>query len=354
MNRLALALVAVVAFLTSALPAAEPLDAQARAAVERGLAWLAPRWAPDAPAAVVAARGPLAAPAVAAICGLAFLADGAEPAHDTLEGRALRECLRLVLGSQRADGVFAAPGQAGPMYGHAFATAFVAHALARTGDPALRRPLERAVRLTERCQNAEGGWRYKPESLDADGSATAVQLLGLRAADRAGVAVDAGVVDRAAAYLAKLRNADGGFAYMPLPDAPSGAPRTAAAAVALHAWGKSDAADHARALDYLAGVLAAQRAEHGPGYLCDHFYHRGVHLAQAFWQAGGDHRATHFDACRRDLLLAQQADGSWAGDLPGNDYATAMALAALLVPEGRLTLTGPAPADERDERRALD
>jgi hypothetical protein len=321
---------------------ADKLDDNTRAAVDRGLKWLSLRWSPDAPADVVAARekGP-GRTAVTALGGLAFLAaDDAKPGEGRY-GAALGHCLKTLLDAQHDDGLFATDRSHGPMYGHAFATLFVAEALARSNDAALRKPLERAVRLIERAQNADGGGRYQPKPLDADVSVTAVQLIALRAAERAGIAVQAKVIEAAAGYVAKLRNDDGGFRYMLHPQANgSGVPRTAAATVALEGCGKADAKDRARALDYLARTTDRMRAENGPGFVCDHFYYRGYHLAHALWQAGGEYREKHLPQCQQDLLRIQSQDGSWRGDLTP-EYATAMALIALQVPEERLAMQRP-------------
>jgi len=53
------------------------------------------------------------------------------------------------------------------MYGHGFATLFLGEIYGMTHDDTVKEKLERAVRLIERSQNPEGGWRYQPVPADA-------------------------------------------------------------------------------------------------------------------------------------------------------------------------------------------
>ena len=71
------------------------------------------------------------------------------------------------------------------MYDHGFATLFLAEVYGMTRTPKLRNSLERAVRLIINAQNKEGGWRYEPDSKDADLSVTVCQVMALRAARNA-------------------------------------------------------------------------------------------------------------------------------------------------------------------------
>ena len=48
----------------------------------------------------------------------------------------------------------------------------------------LRATLKRAVDLIVASQNSKGGWRYYPESTDADISVTICQIMALRGAQR--------------------------------------------------------------------------------------------------------------------------------------------------------------------------
>ena len=56
----------------------------------------------------------------------------------------------------------------GPMYGHGFATLFLGEIYGMTGDDAVKEKLQKAIKLIEKTQNSEGGWRYQPAKGDAD------------------------------------------------------------------------------------------------------------------------------------------------------------------------------------------
>ena len=48
------------------------------------------------------------------------------------------------------------------MYGHGFATLFLAEVYGASPQPGLREKLSKAIELIVHSQNAEGGWRYEP------------------------------------------------------------------------------------------------------------------------------------------------------------------------------------------------
>jgi hypothetical protein len=108
MRRLPFALiVAAVAILPSAARAEERLDARSRAAVDRGLAWLAAKWSPEAVGAaeLAGARGEPST-VTAALAGLAFLSAGAADAPDGPYAASYAACLKRVLAGQQEDGLF--------------------------------------------------------------------------------------------------------------------------------------------------------------------------------------------------------------------------------------------------------
>src|SRR5262249_25746583 len=125
----------------------------------------------------------------------------------------------------------------GPMYGHGFATLFLAEAhgmvYERNLRQQLRGTLQRAVQLILRSQNAEGGWRYDPFPREADISVTICQIMALRAASNAGIFVPRAAVDACIRYVQDcqdLRHDVGGFRYM-RQGGPTGFARTAAGVV---------------------------------------------------------------------------------------------------------------------------
>ena len=100
------------------------------------------------------------------------------------------------------------------MYGHGFATMFLAECYGMSPRPELREKLAKAVKIIVNSQNKEGGWRYQPVRADADISVTVCEIMALRAARNAGLFVPNETIDRAIDYVKRSQNADGGFMYM--------------------------------------------------------------------------------------------------------------------------------------------
>ena len=97
------------------------------------------------------------------------------------------------------------------MYGHGFATLFLAEVYGMYSDPTIREKLTRAVELIINTQNDEGGWRYDPKRNEADISVTICQVMALRAARNAGVFVSNETIDACVDYVKRSQNPDGGF-----------------------------------------------------------------------------------------------------------------------------------------------
>ena len=124
-------------------------------------------------------------------------------------------CLDFILTHCDQSGLIVADRHHGLMYGHGFATLFLAEIYGMTADDRLRDKLAKATTLLQQSQNSEGGWRYQPISYDADISVTITAIMALRAARDAGIKVDRRAIESAIAYVRQCQNADGGFSYMP-------------------------------------------------------------------------------------------------------------------------------------------
>src|SRR5262249_5947480 len=128
----------------------------------------------------------------------------------------------------------------GPMYSHGFGTLFLAEACGAVADPdlggRLRATLDRAVQLILACQNSEGGWRYRPIREQADVSVTICQIMALRSARNAGLAVPKTAADKCIEYVKACQTPDGGFRYFKGGGGPA-FPRSAAGLCALYSAG---------------------------------------------------------------------------------------------------------------------
>jgi len=243
-------------------------------------------------------------------------------------------CVKYILDNTRDSGFIVASGSSshGPMYGHGFATLFLAEAYGMSPDTRLREKLAKAVKLICNTQNSEGGWRYKAERSDADISVTICQIMALRAARNAGIYVPNETVDRCIDYVKRSQNPDGGFMYM-LEGGQSAFPRSAAGVVALYSAGIYEGPEIEKGLQYLAEHLpqsdAISRESH---YFYGHYY-----AVQAMWQAGGKNWQQWYPAIRDALIARQREDGSWM-DAICPEYGTAMACIILQMPNNYLPI----------------
>jgi hypothetical protein len=198
-----------------------------------------------------------------------------------------------------------------------------------TGDENVKEKLQKAVRLIQKSQNPEGGWRYQPVPYDADISVTICQVMGLRAARDAGIKVEKEVIDKAIDYVRKCQNPDGGFSYMRNQGGGgSGFPRSAAGVAALYYAGIFEGKDLEKGLGYLKQFTPG-RGGNGQGE--GHYFYGHYYGVQAMFLAGGDYWGEWYPAIREELIAKQTDAGSWNGDF-SEDYATAMALIILQMP----------------------
>ncbi|MBW3539993.1 MAG: terpene cyclase/mutase family protein [Planctomycetes bacterium] len=305
----------------------------AQSAIDRGLRYLSKQQNPDG--SFGSGSTYRRNVAVTALCGMAFLADGHAPGRGPY-GKNVGQALDFILRHARPNGYIIEEQYAshGPMYGHGFATLFLAEVYGMSSRKDVRETLEKAVRLIVNTQNSEGGWRYDPEPTNADVSVTVCQMMALRAARNAGVFVPKDTVDRCVDYITRCQNSDGGFRYQLEHRAESRFPRSAAAVVALYNAGVFKGPAIERGIDYLDRHLPDGRANrHEPHYMYGHYY-----AVQAMWHAGGDHWTGWYPAIRDELIERQSGTGAWPPDSICPEYGTAMACLVLQVPNNYLPI----------------
>ncbi len=208
---------------------------ETKQAIQRGLAYLASRQTEDGG---FGNGGNSRDVAIAGLAGMAFMSVGNMPGRGRY-GLQVNRCIEYIVDSARENGFLVAAGSNmhGPMYGHGFATLFLAEAYGMSQQTDVRPVLAEAVKLIVNSQNKEGGWRYAPNGTDADISVTICQVMALRAAKDAGIHVPNETIDRCVEYVKRSQNPDGGFMYMLSAGGPSAFPRSAAGVVALYSAG---------------------------------------------------------------------------------------------------------------------
>lgn len=301
-----------------------PIDDETKNVINQGLAWLAKKQNEDGS---FGGQGEYSQNVgVTALAGMAFLCDGNVPNagqySEQVEG-----CLDYLLSRSQVSGYIVETDEQvhGPMYGHGFATMFLAEVYGMSQRKDLREKLARAVDLIIATQNDQGGWRYNPVPEDADISVTVCQMMALRAARNAGISVPKEVIDRAVAYIKECQNPDGGFRYRLFDAAESKHARSAAALVALYTAGMAEEKVVERGFQYL------NQQDRKPEST-EYYYYSVYYSTQAYWHAGGETWQAAYPRIR-DQVLGQVKEDHWSHDVTGDQYATAMALIALQIPK---------------------
>lgn len=268
---------------------------------------------------------------ITGICLMAFLASGEDPnfgAHSQHIKRAVRA---IITGQEKESGFL--PNS---MYHHGFAMLALAEAYGVVDEATLwdgseaeetrqsiARTLELAIELTVNAQQANrwGGWRYAPNSTDADTSVTGAVLMGLLACRNAGLAVPDTVVESALTYMQRNTASSGFVAYSG--GIGGGGESMARSAVATLVY----AVGHKRETEEYAAALAhiSERLDHKETAHAHYFYY---YMAQALFQ--GNPEAWEKWNLRNAALLSEQQspDGSFPGSY-GEAYGTAMSLLSI-------------------------
>ena len=288
---------------------------------ERGLTWLA-----SAQSSEGGWKAGNEGCGVDGICLMAFLASGEDPnfgRHATTVQRALRSIIKR---QEEKTGYL--PNS---MYHHGFAMLALSEAYGAVDESRLWeggkpvRSIGQALELAIRCaataqkKNQMGGWRYSPDSADADTSVTGAVLMGLLAARNAGMEVSDETVNSALDYIRRSTGKDGSVAYSGGFGGMGGSMNLTAISALVGAVSRTKETEQykaslARLLDNLDHKESGSYAEYFRYY-----------MAQALFQ--GDYNAWQkWNAEKvRELAEMQQDDGSFAGGA----YNTGMSLLGL-------------------------
>jgi len=319
-------------------PIENEMDQPTRDAIKKGLDWLHKNLQDDN--SLRGAGGQSAG--IVGLAGLAFMASGSMPG-DGPYGKDVDRVLDYVLKNCQPTGLVAAPSDGSPMYGHGFATLFLAEVYGMTQREDVGEKLHKAIKLIVSTQSDDptnpkaGGWRYQPIKSDADISVTICQVMALRAARNAGVKIPLDpTINKAIMYVKASQDPDGGFMYT-LGSGGSAFPRSAAGAACLFYMrsGNSFEKEIDNAIKYLKQHLPNRNDGEG------HFYYGNYYATQAMFMAGGDAWKAYWPAIKKALLDRQGkgGDGSWQdGEGGGPVYSTSMALIMLQVPNRLLPI----------------
>ncbi len=199
-------------------------------AVELGLSWLAAHQQPDGfwsrtrfpqqcppddrcPGVAVQRTGNSLHVGLTGLCTLSFLGAGYNDEVGPYRENVTRAIAALLRTQLPHGGFGGSEDMAG--YNDALATFALAEAYAQNRNPALREPLERAVRRIVNGQQQLGGWDYLPRANAGrnDTSITAWMIQALQSADAAGISVPRTTLVRATLHLARATQSDGRVWY---------------------------------------------------------------------------------------------------------------------------------------------
>ncbi|MEM8733674.1 MAG: hypothetical protein AAGG44_05615 [Planctomycetota bacterium] len=286
---------------------------------------------------------------MSALSVMAMASVGITPADDSPEGIASRNALEFVLRPDRQDkkGYFG-NRDGSRMYGHGITTLMLTEMIgmgaSEQQDTRIHDQCQRAIDLILSAQKQpknsryQGGWRYTPNSNDADLSVSVWQLLALRSAKNDGLAVPVEAIETAVEYLrnsftSPLNSAgqplgeSGGFSYLP-DNRKATFAMTAAGALAMQLCGQYESPLVEQATRWLS--------EHPPKWEDRFFFYGTYYYAQAMNQQGGEAAARAHRIVTELLLTHQSVDGSWAAEGgeeqgAGRVYSTCMAILSLSV-----------------------
>ena len=289
--------------------------------------------------------------AMTGLAVMALAAAGHQPADKTPSGEAMRRAVAFLLRAdiQAQSGYFG--GRDGSrMYGHGIVTLALTELLGmgadKVQDGLLRERAQRGVSLILAAQRVKkhdprfiGGWRYSPDAGDADLSVTVWQLMALRSAKNAGLAVPKEAIDAAVAYLRRSYVGPrpvvavagepipkGAFGYVP--GQPPQYAMAAAGLLAMQVCGLHEAPEVRAATEWLREVR--------PVWETQWFFYGTYYFAQGMHKRGGEAAREAQEQVAQVLLSHRQPDGGWEGadsseSGQGRVYCTSLALLSLAV-----------------------
>ena len=316
----------------------DQLTPQAKTAIDKGLAFLANNQRADGS---FNDWGGSASGIVGAI-SIAFMAAGHIPGEGPY-GHVTSKATQCLLNSIQSNGLVYRPESGGPpMYNHGLATLALAEIWGMTADPRVGNAVQRAVDLICSTQNSKGGWRYQPKIADDDLSVTVMQLMALRAAKDAGIAVPKEVIDAGIEYVKRCHNSkragkDGGFGSTP--GGGSGLARTGAGVTSLQVAGDYRSAEVQEGVEYLLECepVGKRKDDDAQFYWYGLYYGTmGIYQAQSIGTWGKNAWAQWYPAVTKHLVETQKPEGKWEGN--HGLYPTAMGVVVLAIPYRYLPL----------------
>jgi hypothetical protein len=250
---------------------------------------------------------------VVGLCVTAFLAHGEDPNFGPYKDVIKKGIDYIIKKQDQKSGYY---GES--MYHHGFATLAMAEAYGSLNDKRIGKSLKKAVDLllASQTKNPMGGWRYAPESINADTTISGACAVGLLAARNSGLAIPQKNIDHFLKFYKDSQASDGGFGY-------------------TNAYGSNNIRTAIGVLVYslarknnrvLKNAYSALRTQ--PKTSSSHFYYFGYYNSQALFRMNTK-EWKKWNKMQITLLKSRQADdGSWTGQ-NGSAFSTSTSLLSL-------------------------
>lgn len=192
------------------------------------------------------------------------------------------------------------------MYSHGIATLALSEAYGMTGDPALERSVESAVRFVHGARNTRrGGWRYEPRQ-SGDTSVLGWQIMALKSARMAGIDIPQSDFDAASDWLDRVSSDSRPGLYAYLPRRRPTPAMTAEGMFVQQLLGRSR--DEARMVQ--SADFVARQVPDWPSHVNTYYWY---YATLALFQHQGEHWRRWNQAVTEQLLEHQHRDGPSAG-----------------------------------------
>jgi len=270
-------------------------------------------------------------PGVTGMALMVLLASGEDPNFGLYSNNVRRAVKAIVTAQNASTGIMG-----NSMYHHGFAMLGLAEAYGVVDDRdlfagekgkgrSIGQALELAVRaaVTSQKKNSVGGWRYSPDSTDADTSVSGAVLVGLLAARNAGIEVSDECIDKAVNYYVKMTSSSGQVGYAGgFGGFDESAARISIATLVYAVARRKDLPQYKATLGYLTQKLE-NSASNSPYAEYARYYQ-----AQALFQGDVQAWEKWNNLLVKQLKATQAADGSMKGQF-GATVATSLSLLAL-------------------------
>jgi hypothetical protein len=348
----------MLAALAAPLARADEMSAEQRKAVQKGLEYLAKNQHKDGHWEAFSGQYPVT---MTGISGMALLMEGSTIREGKYKDN-IRRAVDWLMSHSMPNGMLGnpnIPGEAGRyMYGHGFATLFLACVVGEEEEGDRRRRLvdilERACKFSHAAQTNRGGWGYvsaREGSNFDEGSVTITQVQALRAARNAGIIVPQEAIKMAQKYLHDSTNTQGGIVYsLGGGGGGQGRPALTAAAIACgFSFGDYNSPLVKKWFTFckqnLGGGLGGARFGH------DEYTH--YYYSQAVYMLGEDGYVKLFPDSKEserltwssykksnfeNIIRSQSSDGSWSGGMVGPAFITPVYLTILQLDNAALPI----------------